>query len=537
MIRRFLVFLFVVFTVLSFLQCARRGNPSGGDKDITPPKLIKAVPENMTTNFNVKKIRLYFDEYIKLKNIQDQLIISPPLKYTPIITPQGAANKYVEIIIKDTLIENTTYTLNFGQSIEDNNEGNPNSFLTYVFSTGDYIDSLTVSGAVKDAFLKDADTFISVLLYKIDSTYTDSTIFKRPPNHITNTLDSSVVFHLKNLKEGKYAMFAIKDAAKNNMFDQKSDKIAFIKDTVVLPTDSTFLLTLFKEIPDYSVSVPSYTSKNRILFGYQGEHENIEIKSLSVLPDTVRTIITKELEKDTLNFWFTPFETDSIVFTVTNEKERIIDTFNVKTRKVATDSLILTPNQSGSLKFEELFYITGNTPLVQIDSSKINLINKDSLAISFSSHLDTLKNAVFINFNIEPNEKYNITLFPGAITDFFETENDTISYNLSTKSLADFGNLQITLKGAVVYPLLIQLTDESNKIIREIYATEPKEFEFNSLQPGKYLVRVIYDENHNEKWDTGNYLKKIQPERVSYYPGLIEMRANWEKKETFTLLK
>ena len=91
MVRRFLVFLFVVFMVLSFLQCARRGNPSGGDKDITPPKLIKAVPENMTTNFNVKKIRLYFDEYIKLKNIQDQLIISPPLKYTPIITPQGTA--------------------------------------------------------------------------------------------------------------------------------------------------------------------------------------------------------------------------------------------------------------------------------------------------------------------------------------------------------------------------------------------------------------------------------------------------------------
>src|SRR5690606_28211602 len=180
-------------------------------------------------------------------------------------------------ILKDTLKENTTYTFNFGQSIIDNNEGNPLSYFTYVFSTGDYIDSLTVSGVVKDAFNKNADTFISIMLYEIDSAYTDSTIYRQPPNYITNTLDSTPIFHLKNLKEGKYAMFGLKDEAKNNIFNQKVDKIAFIKDTVNLPTDSIYLLTMFKEIPDYSISVPNYAANNKIIFGYQGNVKDITI--------------------------------------------------------------------------------------------------------------------------------------------------------------------------------------------------------------------------------------------------------------------
>lgn len=535
MVRRILGYLFLVLIILAFLQCARRGNPSGGPKDITPPQLVKAEPEDMTINFKEKKITLYFDEYIKLEDVQNQLIVSPPLKYLPEITPQGSASKYVEIILKDTLKENTTYTLNFGQSIVDNNEGNPNSFLTYVFSTGDYIDSLTVSGVVKDAFNKDADTFISVMLYEIDSSYTDSTIYKSPPNYITNTLDSTIIFQLRNLKAGKYAMVGVKDEAKNNLFDQKTDKIAFLKDTVSLPTDSVYLLTMFKEIPDYSTSVPSFAAKNKIIFGYQGEGQDIVIEPMTILPDTVRTIITKEPGKDTLNYWFTPFETDSIIFKVTNEKQKTIDTFSVKTRKLELDSLRLNPNQKNSLSFEEPFHITANIPIVRIDTSKINIINKDSVAVNFSAALDSVKNKLDINFEVEPNEGYSMDIFPGVIEDFFGAVNDTLSYRLSTRSYADFGNLRLTLDGNVTFPLILQLTSESGEIKREIYADKPRAFEFNNLEPTKYLIRVIFDTNGNARWDTGNYLKKIQPERVSYYPQVLEVRANWELEQTFIL--
>ena len=535
MIQRILGFLFLLLTVSALVQCARRGAPSGGDKDITPPKLVKAEPKNMSINFDSKKIRLYFDEYVKLKDIEKQLIVSPPLKYTPLISPQGSANRYVEVIIKDTLKANTTYTLNFGQSIIDNNEGNPLSYFTYVFSTGDYIDSLTVSGVVKDAFNKNADTFISIMLYEIDSVYTDSTIYRQPPNYITNTLDSTPIFHLKNLKEGKYAMFGVKDEAKNNIFNQKVDKIAFIKDTINLPTDSVYLLTMFKELPDYSISVPNFAAKNKIIFGYQGNAQDISIRALSNIPDTVKTKITKEREKDTLNFWFTPFAADSLVFTVANEKESLIDTFTVKTKKVGLDTLVVQPSQRGSLEFGTPFYIGANTPISRIDSSKISLSRKDSTQVKFMTALDTVGNKIDFDFEVEPNENYDLELLPGAVVDFFETENDTISIKLSTKSYADFGNLRLTLDGAVNYPLIVQLTDEKGATVKELFANEEKVFEFTNIKPAKYLIRVIFDSNGNQKWDTGNYLQRIQPEKVTYYPNVLEVRANWELEQTFTL--
>jgi len=536
MLRRILGFLFMIFAVFAFFQCARRGNPTGGPKDITPPVLLKAEPENLTVNFKAEKIRLYFDEYIKLEKIQEQLIVSPPLKYIPEITPQGTARKYIEITLKDTLKENTTYTFNFGQSIVDNNEGNPYNYLTYVFSTGDYIDSLSLTGVVRDAFNKKADEFISVMLYEIDTAYTDSTIYQQPPNYITNTLDSTIIFNLNNLKAGKYALVAIKDEGKNNMFDQKADKIGFVEDTITLPTDSTYLLTLFREKPDYNISVPSFVAENRIQFGYQGNREDFVIETLTQLPDTVKTIFLKDREKDTLNYWFTPFKMDSLLFAITNDKLKLIDTFSIKPRKLPADTLLISSGQKGKLSFEEKYTIIASTPLVKIDTSLMALTVQDSLPGSFSAFLDTIENKVDFDFNVEPNQKYKLELFPGAVEDFFEDINDTIVFNLSTGSLEDYGNLRLNLAGNTQFPLIVQLTDdEGEKTIREIYMTEPKILEFNNLDPAKYMVRVIYDENSNEMWDTGNYLKKIQPEKVSYYPDIIEMRANWIEEHTFTL--
>ncbi|NND15082.1 MAG: Ig-like domain-containing protein, partial [Eudoraea sp.] len=184
--KRFLSTIFLVFLLLATWHCAKRGSPTGGPKDTTPPTQIGAEPEEFSTEFESNKIRLYFDEYIRLQNPQDQMIISPPLKYPPLLSPQGGASKYVEVDIKDTLKENTTYTINFGQSIVDNNENNPAPFLSYVFSTGTYIDSLVLNGIVTDAFNLNPDEFISIMLYELDTTFNDSTIYQRPPNYISN---------------------------------------------------------------------------------------------------------------------------------------------------------------------------------------------------------------------------------------------------------------------------------------------------------------------------------------------------------------
>lgn len=537
MLRRIFGYLFLALMLTALVQCARRGSPSGGPKDETPPVLLEAQPENMTVNFKTDKIRLYFDEYIKLKDVQEQLIISPPLKNRPEITPQGGARKYIEIILKDTLKDSTTYTFNFGQSVVDNNEENPYSFFNYVFSTGSYVDSLSIIGVITDALNEKADNFVSVMLYEMDSTYTDSTVYKSPPTYITNTLDSTNIFKLNNLKAGKYALFALKDEGKNNMFDQKIDKIGYLGYPITIPTDSIFALNMFKEISDYSAVVPSFTAKNKIVFGYYGEGKNIKIETLTPLPDSVRTKITKEPKKDTLNYWITDYKADSLMFRVINEAQKAIDTFIIKPRKLAIDTMVVKTSGNSSISIEDPFYITSNTPIHKIDTSKIEIINKDSVRISLKTKLDSIGNKLDFNLDIPKEDNYNITVYPEAITDFFGNINDTLVYNLSPKDETQLAVIQLDLVGAVTYPAIVQLLDQSKKVVREIFASTQQTFTFKNVNPATYNLRVISDTNGNRKWDTGNYLKKQIPEKVSYYPEEISLRAYSEEKIQFEIIK
>lgn len=533
--KRLVAFLFVALLSLGFFQCAKRGTPTGGPKDTDPPVQVRAEPEGFSINFNSEKFRIYFDEYIRLQNPQDQLIISPPLQNIPLLHPQGGASKYVEVTIKDTLLENTTYTFNFGQSIVDNNENNPAPFLSYVFSTGDYLDSLTLSGTVKDAFNRTPDPFISVMLYEVDTAYSDSIIYKKPPRYITNTLDSLTTFTLQNLKAGSYRLVAIKDEGKNNLFDQAEDKIGFLPDTITLPTDSTFTLKLFKEIRDFDVVQPSLVSGNRILFGFFGGEEELDITPLSMLPDTLRYTLQKDPVKDTVNFWFTPAMPDSIVFEVRNDARDFIDTFTVKSRNLDLDSLQLNPSHTRRITLEDVFNLQANTPLVRADTSRIRIINQDSASVSFRARLDTLKNTLAFEFEKESNSAYTIRLLPETVSDFFGTSNDTLVYTVSTGSPADFGNLRMNLTGQVTSPLIVQLINERGQLLREVLQDSLGRVEFNSLSPSIYRVRVILDENKNGKWDTGSYLRKIQAEKIIYYPQTIDVRANWELEQSFNL--
>src|SRR6478736_5909054 len=181
---KFLIIILAIFMV----GCAKRGTITGGDKDTLAPVLQVSIPKNYSTNFNGKEIKLQFDEYVKLKDVNKQLVVSPPMNTPPDITPT-AASKYISIKIKDTLLPNTTYSFNFGQSIQDNIEGNPYPQFKYVFSTGSEIDSLVVEGSIKDALQKKADNFVTVMLYEMNEKYNDSVIFKQKPRYITNTLD------------------------------------------------------------------------------------------------------------------------------------------------------------------------------------------------------------------------------------------------------------------------------------------------------------------------------------------------------------
>ena len=182
-----------------------------------------------------------------------QLIISPPMKHEPLITPTNVS-KYINIKILDTLQPNTTYSFNFGQSIEDNNEGNPYNQFKYVFSTGSFIDSLSIGGTVKDAYNKEVESFVSIMLYDVNDKFKDSVVYNEAPRYITNTLDSLKTFKLENLKAGKYLLVAMKDYNSNNKFNPKKDKIGFHKEFITIPNDTTYELKIFKEALAFKAS-------------------------------------------------------------------------------------------------------------------------------------------------------------------------------------------------------------------------------------------------------------------------------------------
>jgi hypothetical protein len=533
--KTYFVVLFIVFgLIFSFTSCAKRGTITGGLKDTIAPKIINSNPENFKTNFSGKEIKIIFNELIKVKDINKQLVISPPMKKTPIIVPQGSASKFISIKILDTLQENTTYSFNFGQSITDNNEGNPYSQFKYVFSTGNYIDSLSIIGKIKDAYNQKVDNFVSLQLYDAE-TFNDSTVFKKTPVYVTNTLDSLKVFALENLKEGKYHLIALKDVNNNYKYDPKSDKIGFLKDAISIPNDTLFELELFKEIDAFKANKPTQESNNKFFIGVQGNSKKTKITAKNgdlSLP----IIVTKfpEKNKDSLQIFIPNTKLDSLVFTVENGEYSKSFTSKIKQLKT-TDSLKINALKKGAISFRENFKLLTTTPISEIQNSKISLLNKDSVAIDFILKYDEFEQEISFDFKKEENEKYSLQLLPGAIKDFYNVENDTLSYSFNTKSFTDYGNLKVILKNVTKYPLILELITTKGDIVASTIVDKDLPVFFDAIEPNIYSLRVIYDDNKNGIWDTGNYLEKRQAEQVQYYPKTIDVRANWDVEQEYIL--
>lgn len=524
---------FLLASLLLLTNCAKRGTITGGDKDTIAPKIVSSYPENFSTNFKGNEIKINFDELIKVKNINKQLIISPPMKKQPVIIPQGSASKFISIKILDTLQDNTTYSFNFGQSITDNNEGNPYSQFKYVFSTGSYVDSLTVVGKVKDAFYQKPDNFVSIMLYDA-KTFTDSTVYKETPLYVTNTLDSLKVFSLENLKEGTYKMVAMKDKSSNNIYNPSIDKIGFLDYTITLPTSDMFELELFEEKKPFKADKPTQESNNKLFLGYEGDFKNSKITA-SYDNKEVPIRITKfpEKNKDSVQIFYPNIKMDSLQISITNGLYS--KTFTSKLKDLKESDTLKIEKKSGSiLPFRDAFVIKSKTPIVSIDESKITLRNKDSVAIKFTSkHIEFDEEIVF-DFKKDEEEKYTIELLPGAIKDFYDTENDSLKYNFSTKQLSDYGNLKINLSNVKRFPFIIELLDK-NEVLYKTTSTKETSIYFETIEPKLYTLRIIFDDNANNEWDTGDYLAKKQAEEIIYFPKLIDVRANWDVEQDFIL--
>jgi len=526
-----------LFTITLFVaNCARTGRPEGGPKDENAPLFVNSIPPYNTVKFDKKVVKLNFNEFITLKELNKQLVISPPMKSPPLISPQGAPSKEIKIQILDTLQENTTYIFNFGNAVQDNNESNVLENFKYVFSTGTYIDSLVTSGSINDAILKEIPRNVNVLLYRIDSSYKDSIIYKKKPNYVTNTLDTTN-FKFTNVREGKYFVVALKEEVSDYIFNPKLDKIGFLADTIQLPKDSILVkpITLFKEIQPYKFVRAREVSKGKLQFAFEGKQTDMKIQVTSKVPENFKSVSKFEKNKDSLNYWFTPFETDSLNFIVTNAI--FSDTVTVKLRKEKMDSLSIDISPKNTLNFRDTIFVNSNHPILQIDSSKISLVDKDTLAVNFSTLFSEKENKIAVIFDKKPSEKYTLTALPAAFQDIYNFKNDTISVKFGTRKIEDYGKITLNVNNLNNENVIVELLSGNKQdiLIEQQFVNTSDKIVFDLLEPKKYTIRVIIDKNKNNQWDTGDFLKKQFPERIIYHNQLsnFELRANFFLEETF----
>ena len=513
-----------------FVSCASQVMPQGGDKDTNPPKIMKTVPENFSTGFNSKKIEITFDEYIQLKDLNSQLIVSPPLSRA---IETKIRQKSLAIELSDTLRLNTTYTLNFGNSIVDNNESNALENFQYVFSTGDVIDSLKISGKVENAWDKKTEKGILVMLYKMQD---DSLPMKKRPDYFSKTNDIGE-FTISNISPGKYKVFALKESNADYLYTVSDESIAF-PDTPLVAGSQGILLRLFSEKPKLRIQKGYSEEPGKAIVIFNQPAPDVQCRFLSDSLKCDVAFIDYSTKRDTIIFWYKNLSMDSLVLLFSNEKT-LHDTVSIrlftgegKTFFRKKNTVSITPNFKNGEAFDLNKNITLhlNHPVTSFDFSKISL-TEDSIPITdveiaFS---DTLKKTVAIRHQWKEKSTGRLFIPPGTFTDIFGYTNDSLITFLRVRQLTDYGTL--TLKMKVSFPgiqYIVLLNDEKENTYRSTVIRGDTTLTHDFLEPKIYRLKMIEDLNQNNEWDAGNYFKKIQPEKVIYYPEPVTIRANWD---------
>lgn len=521
-------YILILCCILNVVSCAKRGGIYGGPMDTIPPVFLGSEPKNLTTNFTANEIKLRFDEYVRIKDVNKQVFVSPPTATRPSITP-GNATRELTIRFSDTLKENTTYTINFGSSIQDNNEGNPLQDFKYVFSTGPDIDTLTVVGRIKDALERKPDNFVTLILYAADENFSDSLVYKQKPLYITNTLDSLKTFAIDFVKEGNYHLYALKDKNNNYQYDPKTDKIGFLKSSISLPTDTIYEIELFKEVVPLKPVKPMYENKRKILVGYEGNFEELAIKG-KYNTEILDLPITRINNKDSMYVWVPSQVKDSISLQIKEQN------YSVRIKNEPADTLKITAFGSATLSMRNHYKFTANNPISRVDERQIEVISlPDSTKVPFKIAQYPLQLTYNVEFEKKTESKYAITVLPNAFVDMYGFTNDTLRTSFGTKAAQDYSNLTIQVQGYKPGQQLIgQIVDESGRVKAEEIVTA-NTIEFKYIEPTIAYFRVIVDENKNGIWDAGNLIERRYSEPVYYIEKPLELRANWDIFQPFIL--
>lgn len=560
-----------ITSLLFLASCAQIVMPGGGLKDAVPPAALSYSPDSASVNFNAQLVEIVFDEYLVLSGLDKQLVISPPMKQRPDIYVKEKT-LYIDFTEADSLKPNTTYAFSFGNALKDLNEGNVKEDFRYLFSTGTFIDSLTVKGEIKNAFDHKTEKGVLISLY---SDISDSVVFKLLPDYFAKTREDGT-FQINNIREGKYKVVALKDENSNYLYDSGKERVGFLTDTIDATTYPTIEMDLFQEpVQKLYIKKRVHNSYGKILFVLNKPTDSIRVTPLNHTFKNEDVILNFSKHKDSLTYWFKETEKDSLILQV-NNGSIILDTLEFKLitkEKSLKDKknplalkLLSSPNGNQRFDLKSELKLVFNNPIDSIDrefkielledsvqySSKEPLLFKSSsdkknkIQISHWINGDTIEDlenpgVMYFGYELVPtlklkaNTSYHLFIPPGTFTDIFGLKNDSITIDFKTRKEKYYGTVALTINlsdsskvtnDSVNY--IIQLLDSKEKVIREEAFKMGEALKFNYLHPQKYLLKIIVDENINGQWDTGNYLEGKQPEKVIYYTEPITIRSNWD---------
>ena len=525
---------------LAFLLfgCANRQPPQGGPKDHDPPKLLKATPPNMTRNFKAKIIQLDFDEFFKLNNTYTEVSMSPTPAKTPEYKTKG---KSLVIVLKDTLEKNTTYVINFGKAIADVTEGNILKNFTYVFSTGAHIDSLSISGKVINTLTQEREKDATVMLFNLRQ---DSLLFGKKKPTIYTTTDSAGNFTLNNLHADNYRIYALKETSPNKIYDNDKELIAFSKKVLHLTTDTSNVeLKLFKATPQKFTLLKQFVLDGIMSFSFYKSLDNPSLKILYPPDFDKYKIVDFSKTKDTAILFMRNMDFDSIRMAFF-DNDKPLDTISMrKGRKEAFQrnmSFQYNINGNGKLKPGTTLKLKANFPIDNFDASLISLKEDSTEITNFTLQKDTADSRLFtMIYRWKQNVDYTLTISEDAFTDIYGEKNKRFP-NKRFQIDKPENYSQLTLKVTVPdtgKSYIVEVLNDIKNVLREDVIHKNATLIYKDYLTGKYSIRVVYDDNNNGKWDSGNVKLKLQPENIWVDPDIINLRPNWEQETPVAIPK
>lgn len=586
-----LYYIFIIIAAAVMYSCANIGNPSGGPIDKTPPIFMRSNPTPNAVNVKDRKIEIFFDEIVTLKDPSTKIIVSPAQTEMPRMSALG---RKVTVELVDSLLPNTTYTIDFSNSIQDNNEGNAIDNFAFAFSTGSVIDSMRVSGYVLDS--RTLEPMQSVVV-GLQSNLADSAFHKEKLQRVALTNDRGQ-FTIRNVSPGSYHIFALKDLDRDYKFGNPTEDIAFL-DSIIVPSIGSREAadTVYNDLNEIDTIMratrPAYFP-NDILLSMFNEDRKSQYLANNLRVDSTRISLTfaaasdtlpslsivgrndvpdqwytleRSQTNDTLTYWIRPphlvsadtlmvattylrtdttsnlsWGTDTLKFTFQRQKAK------KKKKNEETDSL-------EQIRFMELHPLANGTqevyaPLLLQTGTPIERYRREAFHLQRKLQNDTTfypaeiksialrdstlnRRDLMLKVDWEPGAAYTLAVDSLAMTDIYGLQTKPLKADFNVRKMEEYGNIVFNIT-AVRDSAIVELLDGTEKIVLRAPVKNHRA-ELLNLLPGKYYARLFIDRNGNGKYDTGNYDMHLQPEETVYYPGAINLKKNWDVEQTWDI--